>query len=211
MARAIAEASAAAARAAAAQDAGGAGSYIASQVGGGLYDVTKGFAHIPEWGANLFADIANSDPHAFFEDLGEPGRNLGHFFARPVDTICANGCLRGGVTFGTTVAIGGVAGRFGGVGGVSGVEVSVDNVIPLTEDVPAVQSSTVLRSIRSLEKQITEHQQKIADFKANPTIRPGMENLPKNVIEAQQQGRIRHLEKEINTFRGNIRKLNKEE
>ena len=42
------------------------------------------------------------------------------------------------------------------------------------------------RSIRSLEKQIEKHQQKIADFKNNPTVRPGMESQPEEVIKAQQ-------------------------
>ena len=67
------------------------------------------------------------------------------------------------------------------------------------------------RGIRSLEKQIAKHERKIADFKANPTVRPGMEGLPKEAIEAQQKARIRHLETEIKTFRENIEKLRKVE
>ncbi len=47
-----------------------------------------------------------------------------------------------------------------------------------------------LKSIRSLERQIELHEEKIAAFKANPTIRPGMENLPREMIERQQQSRI---------------------
>jgi hypothetical protein len=58
-----------------------------------------------------------------------------------------------------------------------------------------------------LEKQIAAHEKKLADFKANPTVRPGMEGQPKEVIEAAQQSRIRHLEKEIQTFKENIEKL----
>ena len=42
---------------------------------------------------------------------------------------------------------------------------------------------------------------------ANPAVRPGMEGQPKEVIEAAQQSRIRHLEKEIQTFKENIEKL----
>ncbi len=68
-------------------------------------------------------------------------------------------------------------------------------------------TNSQLKSIRSLEKQIEKHQQKLDAFKANPTVRPGMENLPENVIKQQQQARIRHLETEINTFKNNIEKI----
>ncbi|WP_232463855.1 hypothetical protein [Methylovulum psychrotolerans] len=63
------------------------------------------------------------------------------------------------------------------------------------------------KGIRSLEKRIAEHEQKLNDFKANPTVRPGMEGQPQEVIEAAQQARINHLEKEIQTFKNNIDKL----
>ena len=99
-------------------------SYITSQVGGGLYDVAKGVDHLAQWGANMFDDLAHGDIHALIEDLGEPGRNLQHFTAHPVDTICANGCLRGGITFGVTTLGGGIAGRLSaGAGGLSSIEV----------------------------------------------------------------------------------------
>jgi RHS repeat-associated protein len=65
------------------------------------------------------------------------------------------------------------------------------------------------KGIRSLEKQIAKHEQKLADFKANPTVRQGMEGQPKEVIEKAQQARVNHLEKEIKTFRENIEKLRK--
>ena len=64
-----------------------------------------------------------------------------------------------------------------------------------------------LKSISSYEKRILEHQEKLEKFKTNPTIRPGMENLPKEVIEKQWQRRINHLETEIKTFRENIEKI----
>jgi hypothetical protein len=70
-----------------------------------------------------------------------------------------------------------------------------------------VLSKEAQRGIRSLEKQIAAHEKKLADFKANPTVRPGMEGQSREVIEAAQQSRIRHLEKEIQTFRENIEKL----
>lgn len=64
-----------------------------------------------------------------------------------------------------------------------------------------------LKGIKSLEKQIQRHQQKLDNFKVNPTVRPGMENLPKDLIRQQQNARIKHLETEINTFRNNIEKI----
>ncbi|MEM9152030.1 MAG: hypothetical protein AAGB19_16460 [Cyanobacteria bacterium P01_F01_bin.3] len=68
-------------------------------------------------------------------------------------------------------------------------------------------SASQQRGIRSLEKQIEQHQAKLDDFKRNPTVRPGMENLPADVIKKQQQARIRHLETEIGTFKNNIQKI----
>ena len=63
------------------------------------------------------------------------------------------------------------------------------------------------KGIRSLEKRIAEHEKKLADFKESPTVRPGMEGQSESVIKAAQESRISHLEKEINTFRDNIKKL----
>lgn len=68
-------------------------------------------------------------------------------------------------------------------------------------------SKQELKSIRSFEKQIEKHEVKIDAFKNNPTIRPGMENLPKDVIQRQQQSRIDGLTKEIDTFKNNIQKI----
>ncbi|WP_373085472.1 RHS repeat-associated core domain-containing protein [Sneathiella sp.] len=63
------------------------------------------------------------------------------------------------------------------------------------------------KAIRSLRKRLAEHEQKLSDFKRNPTVRPGMEGQPESVIRAAQESRIRHLEKEIQTFKNNIDKL----
>lgn len=63
------------------------------------------------------------------------------------------------------------------------------------------------KSIRSYERRIAEHEEKLSEFKANPTVRPGMEGQPQEVIEQQQADRIRHLENEIRTFRANIEKI----
>jgi hypothetical protein len=72
-------------------------------------------------------------------------------------------------------------------------------------------SKEAQRGIRSLEKRIAEHEQKLAEFRANPTVRPGMEGQPKGAIDAAQQSRIKHLEKEIRTFKENIDKLKRGE
>ena len=63
------------------------------------------------------------------------------------------------------------------------------------------------KSIRSLEKQIEKHEQKITDFKENPSVRPGMENQSPAEISAQQASRVQGLEKEIQTFKNNIEKI----
>ncbi|MGQ1167059.1 RHS repeat domain-containing protein [Acinetobacter baumannii] len=70
-----------------------------------------------------------------------------------------------------------------------------------------VQNKSIEKGIRSLEKRIVEHENKLNDFKSNPTVRPGMEGQPVSVIKAAQEARIRHLEKEIQTFKENIKKL----
>jgi len=64
------------------------------------------------------------------------------------------------------------------------------------------------RAVRSLQRQIKKHHQKINDFKNNPTVRPGMENQPADVIAKQQQARIDHLYREIRAFENNIYKIN---
>ena len=61
-----------------------------------------------------------------------------------------------------------------------------------------------------MEKRIVEHEKKLADFRASPTVRPGMEGQSKEVIEAAQKARESHLEKEIKTFKENIEKLKSE-
>ncbi|GKT19446.1 hypothetical protein AVHY2522_22490 [Acidovorax sp. SUPP2522] len=68
-------------------------------------------------------------------------------------------------------------------------------------------SKEVLKGIGSLEKQIAQHEKKLLEFMNNPTVRPGMENQPLEVIRRQQMIRMEHLRTEINTFRNNIEKL----
>ncbi len=71
----------------------------------------------------------------------------------------------------------------------------------------ALLSASQKKSIRSLQKRIVEHQKKLAEFKANPTIRPGMEKLSDDVIRAQHKIRIEHLKTEIRAFKNNIQKI----
>ncbi len=65
------------------------------------------------------------------------------------------------------------------------------------------------KEIRSLTKRIKEHELKIKEFEANPTVRPGMEKLPKEIIEKQQLERVKHLQREIRVFQGRIGLLKK--
>ncbi|RWJ04848.1 MAG: hypothetical protein EOR25_29685 [Mesorhizobium sp.] len=65
-------------------------------------------------------------------------------------------------------------------------------------------SNEDIRSLRSLSKQLENHKQKLSEFRQNPTVRPGMENLPQDVIERAQAARIEHLEREIQAFEKNI-------
>ena len=63
------------------------------------------------------------------------------------------------------------------------------------------------RGVRSLLKRIEEHKQKILDFRANPSVKPGMEGMSQEAIEAQQAARVTHWETEIQTFTDNIQKI----
>jgi len=60
------------------------------------------------------------------------------------------------------------------------------------------------KAVRTLKKRIEEHKIKLEEFKKNPTIREGMENLPEETIKKQQERRMLHLEREIKAFEKNI-------
>ena len=68
-----------------------------------------------------------------------------------------------------------------------------------------------LKSITSLEKQIAAHTQKLKDFKANPMKfdnKGFLKNAPNDAVRQKIiQGRINHLQQEINTFQNNIQKI----
>jgi hypothetical protein len=63
------------------------------------------------------------------------------------------------------------------------------------------------RGIRNLEKRMAEHMKKLEEFRKNPTVRPGMEKLPRSEIEQQHLRRIKHLEDEIRAFQKGINDL----
>jgi RHS repeat-associated protein len=71
----------------------------------------------------------------------------------------------------------------------------------------SAERSSLERQIRGLEKgantllrRAAEHKEKIAEFIENPTIRPGMENVSKELQEAQNAARINHWQKEVAEF-----------
>ena len=97
-----------------------------------------------------------------------------------------------------------IAAAMGAVGG--GVVDKLGKLKKLKDKTKSL-SKAELKSVRSYEKLIKEHQQKIKDFKANPTVRPGMEHLPKEVIQKQWERRVLHLEREIKAFNDNIQKI----
>jgi len=66
-----------------------------------------------------------------------------------------------------------------------------------------------LGNIRSYEITRAEHIDKLNNFIYNPTVRPGMEHLPKEVVRDQQlskmhwlMGEIRNHTNQINRIRG---------
>ncbi|MDX8355867.1 RHS repeat-associated core domain-containing protein, partial [Cognatiyoonia sp. IB215182] len=67
-----------------------------------------------------------------------------------------------------------------------------------------------LRSLRSLQRQILEHEDKIARFRLDPTLPPGMRQAIDNgtrtftqaEIQSALRGRISHLQREVTAFRG---------
>lgn len=74
-------------------------------------------------------------------------------------------------------------------------------------DIEQMLTNQEIKAIRSYEKLITEHEQKLKWFKENMTTKPGMEGLAPDIVSKQQGARIRHLEKEIKTFSDNIDKI----
>ena len=67
------------------------------------------------------------------------------------------------------------------------------------------------RSVSSYQKRVAEHQKKLADYRANPDAFDNkglLKNAPSEQIRQRIiEGRVRHLEKEIQTFQENIDKV----
>jgi hypothetical protein len=66
------------------------------------------------------------------------------------------------------------------------------------------------KSIRSLQGQVSKHEQKLADYKRNPDKYDNkglLRNAPPEARQRIIQGRVRKLEREIKTFKREINKL----
>ena len=100
-----------------------------------------------------------------------------------------------------------------GTGAVVGTEVAAGGILSGIKKLlgfkPAARalSKSEEKAIDSLNEHIAEHVRKIANFKSNPTVRPGMEHLPKAKIEAQQARRLEHYQQEIDAARKNIQDI----
>ncbi|WNG15729.1 hypothetical protein [Cystobacter fuscus] len=108
--------------------------------------------------------------------------------------------------------------RLAAVGEVKTVAVSAESVtIALTPGAVAMMgrgrqtSSNPSQSLKSLQAQLAEHRQKLADYKANPDAFDNQGILRKAPSPEVRQriinGRIKHLEDEIRAFEKNIRDL----
>jgi hypothetical protein len=98
-----------------------------------------------------------------------------------------------------SLAPGAVAMTASGTGGDGGAISAANDAKKLT---PEQQ-----RAIRSLEKQLRKHEEKLKSFRENPTPRPGTEDLSPEIQKQSIEGRLRHLEREIETFKKNIEKI----
>jgi RHS repeat-associated protein len=74
----------------------------------------------------------------------------------------------------------------------------------------ASAASSINKAISSLKKNIAEHTQKLKEYKADPMKfdnKGTLKNAPEELRDKIIAGRIKHLEKEIQTFRENIEKI----
>jgi RHS repeat-associated protein len=73
------------------------------------------------------------------------------------------------------------------------------------------KEKSVEKSIKSLQDRIAEHEQKLEDYKANPDAydnKDFLKNAPSQEIRDRIiQGRIKHLENEINEFKKQLKNL----
>lgn len=73
--------------------------------------------------------------------------------------------------------------------------------VPVVGDGAGVVIRRLERAARSLDRRAAEHEVRAAAFRANPTVRQGMEGQSAERIAAQQEIRARHLENEAEEFR----------
>ena len=116
----------------------------------------------------------------------------------------ANRVIQGQTTTVKDVAVDAAIGVAAGAGGKllsKGVSALGENTLSKVEQ----------KSISSLEKNIAEHQQKLNEYIKDPMKfdnKNVLKNAPSNEVKDKIiAGRVKHLEKEINTFKENIQKI----
>jgi hypothetical protein len=86
-----------------------------------------------------------------------------------------------------------------------------DDVLNVSDDALQGISASERRAVQSLQTQIESHQQKLADYLANPDAYDNLgflQNAPTQQIRQQIiQGRVNHLSHEMATFADHIRKI----
>ncbi|MCA1653375.1 MAG: RHS repeat-associated core domain-containing protein [Sphingomicrobium sp.] len=109
-------------------------------------------------------------------------------------------------TGGVACAVGGCEAALAGIARNAG---ALKTVVAIERQ---AERASLLRQAGSLEKgaasklaNAADHEQRAAEFAKNPTVRPGMEGQPKEVIAGQQQARVDHLRSEAAEFRNQAR------
>lgn len=74
-------------------------------------------------------------------------------------------------------------------------------VVPGFGDAAGKVIKQLERGAATLERRALQHEAKLADFKQNPTVRPGMEGRSPQEIAKQQGAREAHLKQEIANFK----------
>ena len=162
-------------------------------LGQGLVDLTLATSPIPtQRGYQIQSKIASSvaDYVARIPEMSavEMGHDAGFFTVKAGESVLLS---KGAGSLGSLVRE------------ASGVSRAARGVTNLTK--------SQLKSIASFEKQIATHTQKLKDFKANPMKfdnKGFLKNAPNDAVRQKIiQGRINHLQQEINTFQNNIQKI----
>ena len=108
------------------------------------------------------------------------------------------------------------------IGDIKGVVEFIDNpswlggaavvigIVPVIGDAASGTIRSLERSARTLERRAAQHEARAAAFRANPTVRPGMEGQSAERVAAQQERRAQHLEGEAAEFRRQAAKAREE-